>query len=341
LLQNNCKLPQLVDPLLKLNNQQPRYQDSLSDVGESVSDQGAGPARSMSSIGFEEQNSRLLQERSGKGTWVSKASDSLNASAASLLLLGDSGDLYTIVDYCIAAGKLPYTATDAFLHPDLSGTPDQDVHQHRYLFMRVCETQGLNMAMRFIPGVHPSGPYHKHKALLGENCLNASWVVRTPETLDWHTKLFGRPPDMVVLAANYWEIARVNTRFSRETGFSDSFLNAFSTNLSDWVKLVRSLMPQTLVVLRTSAIPPHNKEGHSHSNQLGSRMLVASLNAVTRLVAQQQGLPLVDWEAHAVGVATERMFRDPHHPNPTYQLHWLNVYLALLKQAQPSLVYWP
>jgi hypothetical protein len=134
-----------------------------------------------------------------------------------ILWLGDSLDQHAISCWCQAAGALAgleaLSGPIHAMHPSCTvcSLHNGDFHSARgipvvrsHAWAACTGAPGLRMAMAYVRGVHPTGPYHLAPPVSAHEVTSAAAA--------WFDAAFdSHGPDAVVLSANLWGLARLAT----------------------------------------------------------------------------------------------------------------------------------
>lgn len=160
-------------------------------------------------------------------------------ATTSLLLLGDSVDLHLAQEY---AGAL-----NGSLQPALpkGGKRNRNVLYTAHIPADPATGRGqLQLGMRHLLGVHPTGPYHANET--------GSYKVRIPTALAEFKVKFKRDPDMVLLSSNMWDQARMWTRRDHLHGVANKLLpeavHSWAVNFTQVLQAAAATFPKVGVV---------------------------------------------------------------------------------------------
>lgn len=144
---------------------------------------------------------------------------------------------------------------------------------------------------------------------------------------------------MVVLAANYWDIARLRQfdvkSETERSGLPRYILDGYSSNLTAWVRRVQKTFPDSLIVYHTHTVPKHDGLGKLFS--WGSYVVsVQQLNAVGRSVARSLGIITLDMALMGASFTSSTLNKDSHHPHAWFSLEVFDQYLNILHDCDPA-----
>mmetsp|Transcript_12048 Transcript_12048/g.25898 ORF Transcript_12048/g.25898 Transcript_12048/m.25898 type:complete len:485 (+) Transcript_12048:462-1916(+) len=247
----------------------------------------------------------------------------------SILMLGDSVDWYAMKAMCkwILEGEVQPNELTRRQHLTWCETPKYPL---------------LQLGMMYIPGVHPAGPYFNH--------LNPNTSSRITLGIEQFKAAFGvSHPHMLVVSANFWDLARACTFESPHhcsaSGLPLPFLDHWLLNYTAVVQqALRELQPhRPLLVTHTQAMPriANHSTGAFDEAFLGYSVLVAQLNSMAREAARQLGMQLVDLAAMAGGLPADQALMDEHHPVYEMQMEVFNIYLNMLLRHFSTAGYTP
>jgi hypothetical protein len=91
---------------------------------------------------------------------------------------------------------------------------------------------------------------------------------------------------------------------------------------------------QALLLVHTTAVVRHSKEGLAAAKPLGRAVYVTQLNAALRQLAAERRLPLVDYERMSAGLGFDQYLSDNTHPSDAFMLQGLQVMLNVYEQRR-------
>ena len=142
-----------------------------------------------------------------------------------VLFFGDSNDGFVKTPYCWLAG----TNT---IYPDKTSSYwalDHFYHHHDHSNLNYCKTNnGLGLAHFYLPGVHPTGPFH-----MG---LTANYVAIMHKAISgWFANVSSVPPTMVVISSSLWDLSGSAARNDAQLWTEDTnmpWLQGYMNNLT-------------------------------------------------------------------------------------------------------------
>ena len=203
--------------------------------------------------------------------------------------------------------------------------------------MQLCDVPGkFVIAHRYIPGVHMDGPYNK---LLMPTGSASNCVAQTDYARDGFRAAVGAAPHIVIVAANYWDIARLRqydiVSESERSGLPRSVLTSYMANLTTWVRHVKTVFPDSQVVYHTHTVPKHDNVGKLLS--WGSYVVsIQQLNAAGKAVARAESIMMLDMADMGSSFTSETLNRDNHHPNAWFSLEVFDQYVSILVDCRKS-----
>jgi hypothetical protein len=159
-----------------------------------------------------------------------------------ILALSDSVDNYIMMFTC-ANIKGKYSsltaanATGRGVSPQHYNTPFERMH--------TCLNARLKLASVYFPGVHPTGPYHSH--------LTRPATARIDFAKEHWEGYAGGPPDVVIVAANLWDIARMYGReraLLRGNELSLETIHLWMANFTAVVQHAKKAFPEVRCMLQ-------------------------------------------------------------------------------------------
>jgi hypothetical protein len=182
-------------------------------------------------LGTQCQLHNLLQQRSHPET----------SQPLKVLALSDSVDRYLMQFTC---SHLNGTYTASLPPPDQPQLNKTAYLLHRCLDPRI----PLKLASTYIPGVHPDGPYHKDIA--------QNYKSRMEFAKEHWEAYAGGPPDVVIVAANLWDIARMYG-YERDlllaNELSTSTMQQWRANFTAVVQYAKRTFPEVRLLCLASA----------------------------------------------------------------------------------------
>lgn len=192
----------------------------------------------------------------------------------------------------------------------------------------------FKLAVAYIPGVHPTGPFHR-KLTLGYRerlkQIQQQWQQYSPQ-----------PPDAVVVASLLWDIARMYAYELHHLSGSALCVDVVESWMANYTKVVQhaqQLFPDTHNFLYHTSLPPRifPDTGESQLPYLGRRYFIQQLNQAGMTAARQLGLATVDYSK--IGdrfLDGQRHLTDNQHPTAAISLEIANIYLNILAQASAA-----
>lgn len=241
-----------------------------------------------------------------------------------ILFLGDSVDKYIIEHGCNKSDE------------KVVNGPNKGAYFHSFKY---CKSKMLSLGMRYIPGVHMVGPFYEADRGM-DLAKRSSFWRKTTESQYLFKKVFLSDPSMVVIASNYWDIARMNLYESYQDsptkGLPVHLRQSYSANLTAFLRHVANTFPNATIVYRTHTTPKHLSNGSMTSKSLQGRYIISvqQLNALGKAVAHSHRVPVLDLNYMANFFSSDVYNFDGNHPTRWFLLQALNVLLNMYNNCQ-------
>lgn len=231
-----------------------------------------------------------------------------------------------------------------------SNLPEPSVHQpggrlltlmtaanYPSCIVNTCSTPRTNRRLRllasYIPGVHPSGPYHKGRKLGFRRRIDQAATV-------WHAYASG-PPDIIIISSTLWDLARLSAfqpDIMKKEELPRDYLESWVDNYTRVVEYTRLRVnaPDAMFVYHTNMMPRYDSaSGDMIKAYLGRANHIRQLNSAGRHAASLLGMEVVDYEAVAARFLEGQTYLvDMIHPNPQVGLELANIYLNYISQIK-------
>ncbi|CAL8466161.1 g5697 [Coccomyxa elongata] len=261
----------------------------------------------------------LLQHLQGAGDM--KDGSEAQQHHIGILLFGDS------VDYRIAR-----TFCNAALGRGLEHMTDDGIARHHNL-TGICQTPSLTVAKQHISSASLDGPYWWDMIFPPVPSITAG--------IQKFTAMEGGPPDVIMIASNFWDIAALYFHGGQKFGgtplehriFPQNFMTSWTQNFTTILTHLQESVPEgTLLAYHTEHIPVQTTDPGKWETDAYLFQHVAQLNAAGRHVAQSLGFQVVDFEAMAAQLPKDDMLDDITHPKPDFLLQVLNMLLNIERE---------
>lgn len=220
----------------------------------------------------------------------------------SILLLGDSMDRYTVLEWCQLKRKQGITTISS--EWGASSLKYSNIHGRQASFF--CSSMNDSVAFVHIFGSNATGPYRKHFGG-GEVDPYENTNARLNLSISLYQSMFG-VPDRVMFHTGLWDVGNLQI-FSGTRKATELF--ARNTNLR--IEEIRQMVGKTVDVgLRTAAY------------SVASGKLTTLFNKIIREIAEAKNLTLYDldhdvWSTVDFDYSLEStIFQDYVHPKPAY-----------------------
>ncbi|GAX85229.1 hypothetical protein CEUSTIGMA_g12649.t1 [Chlamydomonas eustigma] len=285
--------------------------------------------------------------------------------AAKIVFIGDSVDRHILTYLCTHVGGRVQAAVVKTVMEDGSdpceSTPDgsEPAAQHTHRRKRNVSTTSINSAAplstngswpgciintcsspsgqlhllgTYIPGVHPTGPYHKGRRLGYKQRIDQAATV-------WKTYSSG-PPDIVMVSSLLWDVARLYAHEPQQVAGEQlalAVIESWIQNYTEAVSYAKKVFPEAgLYAQRTTMQPRYDtSSGIMEKTYLGKAVFVRQLNAAGRHAAGTLGLEILDFEAIANRFQEgQRYLQDLIHPGLEVGLEMANMLLNYVEQLK-------
>ncbi|KAI8466392.1 MAG: hypothetical protein J3K34DRAFT_524567 [Monoraphidium minutum] len=215
-----------------------------------------------------------------------------------------------------------------------AGKPS-DVYTTAYSLHKCVTDAPLWLASSYIPGVHPSGPWHRNVTQAPRQRIDSAARL-------WHDFAGDDDPDVVSVSALLWDVARLYFHERPEVEgpeLSRQLLQGWMANFTNTLLYARSVFPKAKVWATHTTLTPRfdPTSGLAAKPYLGRPYYVAQLNGALLAVAARLGLQVVDyWQVGARFSANQSHLVDLIHPVEDIGLEVTNLYLNLAAQAHAA-----
>jgi len=263
----------------------------------------------------------------GIGTCGRKSGGDDSEQPHRILMLGDSVDRTVVRDVCHAAAGLnpPQRAVDG------QACMEQWVGDDEW----ACRLPGAVFAVQPFWGVSPLGPYNRNRTGAARQ--------RIQKALAKFPKSFGAAPDLAVIGALLWDLARWKIIDPDGIMASDQLpselLLEWMGNMEDLLKLLRAGVPSTtMLAVHTLPFPrlaaKPSAAGSLAHGTITRHAHVAQLNAAMRHLAGVHGYQVLDLEVmtsqfHQAG----QYLADNTHPAPWLSRAVANILLNMAREV--------
>jgi len=248
-----------------------------------------------------------------------------------ILMLGDSVDRTILHDVCHAAEGLDTEKRSE------KETACMENWAGRYDAW-CCSLPGLQLSTLPYWGVSPVGPYNKNQTGNAESKFD--------QALTEFPRAFGTSPDMVVVGALLWDLARWKTidpdGIMQTDQIPPPLLDTWIADMDSLLTLLRVTVPESTLLAVHTLHFPRLREGPHINGQFEHRTItrwahVAQLNAAMRHLAAKHRLQVIDMEAMTAQYHEGRLFlRDNTHPAPWFSREVANVILNIAAEARTA-----
>lgn len=252
-----------------------------------------------------------------------QVSDFINVSRSSnfsVLYFGDSTDRFQLHDVChYLRNKGLNPRLEQQLLPEGTATEHEEHFGFDSLISCSWSTGYIHWG-GLIPGAWPSGEYFNP----GEHSSTPA-RVRITNTRERFLERWGRPPDILVLNINFWDVHRFSHDGCRVT--NEETLQDWNGHFRDILLHLNQVFPETKVkIYHTSARAPHFPQP-----------VVMELNNAGSWLAFQEGWNVADLSSMAQFFEhTQSYLRDTRHPKSFMLLSLFNLYLSTAARLVPS-----
>lgn len=146
--------------------------------------------------------------------------------------------------------------------------------------------------------------------------------------------LFKGDPDLIIMASNFWDLSRMvlKEKIDISNGLSPDAIEGYERNLTTWIHHVRETFSnQSHLVFHT-----HPQPAPEAYKQKWDYLPWHQLNEAGRLVAEKEGLELVDYDRITRPFPPEKWSKDGLHPFDWVSQEILNVYLNIAVRTAAS-----
>jgi len=189
----------------------------------------------------------------------------------------------------------------------------------------------FQIGMRYIPGVHPTGPYHMD--------LIGGFFERSRMAKREFLHQFSAHPDVIIIGSNYWDAARLylkhNISGSNNEGLEKSYIVGYMNNLTMWINHIRNIYgPKYHIIYHTHPQPAPNAY-----SQIFNSIIWDEFNSAGKTTAMKLGLDIIDYDKIARPFPVEVLMKpDGLHPNDWFGMEIFNVILNIVFQTYRHII---